>query len=77
MRPFRLSVLGLFAAVAVLVAVVPAVVLVAVITFAVWGLIGPEPRFSHALINAIASGTLIRLADGRATSAAKGCSRRC
>ncbi|MEO7365602.1 MAG: copper-translocating P-type ATPase [Sphingomicrobium sp.] len=33
---------------------VPAVVLVAVTTFVVWSLVGPEPRFSHALVNAIA-----------------------
>ena len=33
---------------------VPAVVLVAVITFAVWATIGPEPRMAHAIINAVA-----------------------
>ena len=33
---------------------VPAVVLVAVLTFVVWAWIGPEPRLSHALVNAIA-----------------------
>ena len=33
---------------------VPAVVLVALVAFAVWALVGPEPRFSHALVNAIA-----------------------
>ena len=33
---------------------VPAVVLVAVIAFAVWGLWGPEPRLAHAVINAVA-----------------------
>ena len=33
---------------------VPAVVAVAVLTFAAWSLIGPEPRFGHALLNAIA-----------------------
>jgi P-type Cu+ transporter len=33
---------------------VPAVVAVAVVTFAVWALVGPEPRFTHALLNAIA-----------------------
>ena len=33
---------------------VPAVVLIAVATFVTWSLIGPEPRFSHALVNAIA-----------------------
>ncbi len=33
---------------------VPAVVGVAVVTFAVWSLVGPEPRFGHALLNAIA-----------------------
>ena len=33
---------------------VPAVVLVAVITFAVWGFYGPEPRMAYALVNAVA-----------------------
>jgi Cu+-exporting ATPase len=33
---------------------VPAVVAIAVITFIVWSLVGPEPRMAHALINAIA-----------------------
>lgn len=33
---------------------VPAVVLVAALTFVVWGLIGPEPRMVHALVNAVA-----------------------
>ena len=33
---------------------VPAVVLIAIATFVIWSLIGPEPRFSHALVNAIA-----------------------
>jgi Cu+-exporting ATPase len=33
---------------------VPAVVLVAVITFVVWALIGPDPRMTHALVNAVA-----------------------
>ncbi|HET7710227.1 MAG TPA: heavy metal translocating P-type ATPase [Sphingomicrobium sp.] len=33
---------------------VPAVVLVSIATFIAWSLIGPEPRFSHALVNAIA-----------------------
>lgn len=33
---------------------VPAVVLVAIITFALWTLVGPEPRLPHALVNAIA-----------------------
>jgi Cu+-exporting ATPase len=33
---------------------VPLVVLVAVATFVVWNLVGPEPRFGHALLNAIA-----------------------
>ena len=33
---------------------VPVVVLVAAITFAAWFLIGPEPKLSHALINAVA-----------------------
>jgi Cu+-exporting ATPase len=33
---------------------VPTVVLVALATFIVWNLVGPEPRFGHALLNAIA-----------------------
>jgi heavy metal translocating P-type ATPase len=33
---------------------VPIVIAVAVLTFAVWGLIGPSPRFAHALVNAVA-----------------------
>lgn len=33
---------------------VPAVIVAAVITFAVWGLIGPEPRLAHAIVNAVA-----------------------
>ena len=33
---------------------VPIVIAVAAITFAVWSLIGPQPRFAHALVNAVA-----------------------
>ncbi|MFO7302868.1 MAG: heavy metal translocating P-type ATPase [Acidobacteriota bacterium] len=33
---------------------VPSVVLVAVVTFVVWATVGPEPRFAHALVNAVA-----------------------
>ncbi|WP_437966982.1 heavy metal translocating P-type ATPase [Sorangium sp. So ce260] len=33
---------------------VPAVIAIAAITFVVWLLVGPEPRFSHALVNAVA-----------------------
>lgn len=33
---------------------VPAVVAAALITFAVWILAGPQPRFAHALVNAVA-----------------------
>jgi Cu+-exporting ATPase len=33
---------------------VPVVILVAVVTFIVWGLVGPDPRMAHALINAVA-----------------------
>jgi P-type Cu+ transporter len=33
---------------------VPAVVMIAVVTFVVWALIGPEPRLAHALVNAVA-----------------------
>jgi Cu+-exporting ATPase len=32
---------------------VPAVVLIALVTLAVWGLWGPEPRLAHAVINAV------------------------
>ena len=33
---------------------VPAVVLVAVLAFAVWAMFGPEPRLAHAIVNAVA-----------------------
>lgn len=33
---------------------VPLVVMISVTTFVVWNLVGPEPRFGHALLNAIA-----------------------
>ena len=33
---------------------VPAVVLVAVATFVVWALVGPDPKLAHALVNAVA-----------------------
>jgi Cu+-exporting ATPase len=33
---------------------VPAVIAVAVATFGAWMLLGPEPRFAHALVNAVA-----------------------
>jgi len=33
---------------------VPAVIVVAVVTFIVWALVGPSPRMAHALINAVA-----------------------
>jgi Cu+-exporting ATPase len=33
---------------------VPAVVLVAVITFVMWAAVGPQPRMAHALLNAVA-----------------------
>src|SRR5262249_40026958 len=33
---------------------VPAVVLVATLAFAAWGVLGPEPRFAHALVSAVA-----------------------
>ena len=33
---------------------VPAVVVSAIVTFAVWYLVGPQPRFAHALVNAVA-----------------------
>ncbi|HSR63304.1 MAG TPA: copper-translocating P-type ATPase [Gammaproteobacteria bacterium] len=33
---------------------IPAVVIVAIITLVVWGLVGPEPRLAHAVINSVA-----------------------
>jgi P-type Cu+ transporter len=33
---------------------VPIVILVAVVTFVVWAVFGPEPRLAHALVNAVA-----------------------
>ena len=33
---------------------VPAVVLVSLVTFALWALFGPEPRFAHALVSSVA-----------------------
>ena len=33
---------------------VPAVIAVAAITFALWALVGPEPRLAHAIVNAVA-----------------------
>lgn len=33
---------------------VPAVIAIAAITFAIWAIYGPEPRFAHALVNAVA-----------------------
>ena len=33
---------------------VPAVVLISIITFAIWNFVGPEPRAAHALVNAVA-----------------------
>ncbi|HWQ54183.1 MAG TPA: copper-translocating P-type ATPase [Bryobacteraceae bacterium] len=33
---------------------VPAVVLIAIATFIVWAIFGPEPRMAHALVNAVA-----------------------
>jgi Cu+-exporting ATPase len=33
---------------------VPGVVFVAVVTFIVWGLVGPEPRLAYAMLNAVA-----------------------
>ena len=33
---------------------VPMVVVVAIVTFIVWALVGPDPRFAYALVNAIA-----------------------
>lgn len=32
---------------------VPTVIMIAVITFIIWLMVGPEPRFSHAVINAV------------------------
>ena len=33
---------------------VPAVIAIAIITFAAWTLLGPEPRFAHAVVSAVA-----------------------
>jgi P-type Cu+ transporter len=33
---------------------VPAVVLIAIATFIIWGFVGPPPRLAHALVNAVA-----------------------
>jgi Cu+-exporting ATPase len=33
---------------------VPAVILIAIVTFIVWGTMGPEPRMTYAIINAVA-----------------------
>jgi Cu+-exporting ATPase len=33
---------------------VPTVIGIAILTFIIWSLVGPEPRFTHALINAVA-----------------------
>ena len=33
---------------------VPAVILIAVVTFVAWSLIGPEPRLAHGIVNAVA-----------------------
>ncbi len=33
---------------------VPIVIGIAAVTFAVWGLVGPEPRMAHAIVNAVA-----------------------
>jgi Cu+-exporting ATPase len=33
---------------------VPAVIAIAVLTFVVWSLVGPQPRLAHALVNAVA-----------------------
>jgi Cu+-exporting ATPase len=33
---------------------VPAVIVIAVLTFALWAVFGPEPRLAHALVNAVA-----------------------
>jgi Cu+-exporting ATPase len=33
---------------------VPAVVAIALVTFGIWALVGPEPRLAHAIVNAVA-----------------------
>jgi P-type Cu+ transporter len=33
---------------------VPAVVLIAIVTFILWGIVGPAPKMAHALLNAVA-----------------------
>ncbi len=32
----------------------PAVIVIAILTFVAWALVGPQPRFAHALVNAVA-----------------------
>ena len=45
---------------------VPAVVIIAVLTFIVWSIWGPEPRMAHGLVNAVA----VLMATGSAFGAA-------
>src|SRR5437762_6078772 len=33
---------------------VPAVIAAAMLTFIIWAMLGPEPRFAHAIVNAVA-----------------------
>src|SRR5207244_3217254 len=34
--------------------VVPPVIVIAIITFIIWALVGPEPRIAYAIVNAVA-----------------------
>jgi Cu+-exporting ATPase len=33
---------------------VPAVILISILTFAIWAFFGPDPKLAHALVNAVA-----------------------
>ena len=54
---------------------VPAVLAVAVLTFAVWGAFGQPPRMAHALVNAVAGGGVLAMLA--ATTVVSGCPMNC
>jgi Cu+-exporting ATPase len=37
---------------------VPAVILIAIVTFIVWATVGPEPRMAYAIVNAVEKPTV-------------------